>query len=366
MKEPLKDVLVDPVDEQMVVQVWQRIQAPPTRARRSWVPATVATAALLALLALHPERRRLELTPPPGPFGVLPGLTRLSDDSSIALLSGHLALVENNGQLMSFALDYGRVRFEVRPGGPRRWRVHCREVVVEVVGTRFVVDQTEERLQVEVEEGRVRLIGPSFGGRAISVGPGEVLELPRNRPVSAPPPSSPPTPVGPSSSVERRAPRVVGASVGEVATATMATSPTSPPAERELWVSIPPGLPRPDQLLRSAEEAERAREYSAAVQSLSRMLDEAPDHPRASWAAFTMGRLELRSLNRPRDAVRSFLRATALGQLTPELAEECAADLAEAHLKAYDVKAAQAAAREYLDRYPRGARRSSMQLIESI
>ena len=44
MKEPLKDVLVDPVDEQMVVQVWQRIQAPPTRARRSWVPATVATA----------------------------------------------------------------------------------------------------------------------------------------------------------------------------------------------------------------------------------------------------------------------------------------------------------------------------------
>lgn len=365
MREPLKDALVDPVDEQLVAQVWQRIQAPPTHARRIWVPAIVATAALLALVALRPEPS-LELTPPPGPLGVLPGLTRLSDDSSIALLSGHLALVENNGQLVRFVLDYGRARFEVRPGGPRRWRIQCREIMVEVVGTRFVVDQTEDRLQVEVEEGRVRVVGPSLEGRAITVGPGEMLELPRNRPVSAPPPASQATPVGPSSSVDRRAPRVAGVSVRAVATATMANAPTSPAAERALWVSIPPELPRPDQLLRAADEAERAGEYSAAVQALSRMLDEAPDHPRASWAAFTKGRLELRSLNRPRDAVRSFLRATALGHLTPELAEECAADLAEAHLKAYDVKAARAAAREYLDRYPRGAQRSSMQLIELL
>ena len=68
-----------------------------------------------------------------------------------------MRLDDNSASAVSFSLDAGRVRFDIRPGGPRRWTVKSGGVTVTVLGTCFTVERTETHTTVSVERGKVRV-----------------------------------------------------------------------------------------------------------------------------------------------------------------------------------------------------------------
>ena len=52
-------------------------------------------------------------------------------------------------------LDRGQARFDIQPGGPRRWTIEAGPVRVEVLGTAFTVTREGDSVQVEVHRGLV-------------------------------------------------------------------------------------------------------------------------------------------------------------------------------------------------------------------
>ena len=79
------------------------------------------------------------------------------------------------------------------------------------------------------------------------------------------------------------------------------------------------------------------------------------DDPRAALAAFTLGRVLLDELGRPREAQDAFSRARSLAPAAP-LAEDALAREVEAASRAGDVARARALAVEYEVAYPAGTR----------
>ena len=106
-------------------------------------------------------------------------------------------------------------------------------------------------------------------------------------------------------------------------------------------------------LLALADVARLSGHPAEAVRPLERVLAELSDDPQASLAAFALGRLELDALGRPGRAARAFAQALELG-LPASLREDAAARLVEAHAKAGDGSAAEAAARAYARAFPAG------------
>jgi transmembrane sensor len=110
-----------------------------------------------------------------------------------------------------------------------------------------------------------------------------------------------------------------------------------------------------DDLLLLADVARLSGHSSEAVGPLTRVAQEHGGDPRASMAAFTLGRLQLDSLGRAAGAAQAFSRAIALG-LPLGLREDAYARVVEARARAGDRAGARAAAAEYEARYPGGSR----------
>jgi transmembrane sensor len=87
---------------------------------------------------------------------------------------------------------------------------------------------------------------------------------------------------------------------------------------------------------------------------LRRILEEHPDDPSASLAAFTLGRVQLDALGDAADAADSFAWALAL-RVPPGLEEDAYVRLVEARERAGDRAGARRAAEEYRVRFPHGA-----------
>jgi transmembrane sensor len=92
---------------------------------------------------------------------------------------------------------------------------------------------------------------------------------------------------------------------------------------------------------------------------LRQLLSEYPHDPRAPLAAFTLGRMLLIELGRPREAASAFAEVRQLAPDGP-FAEDALAREVEAWRKAGDQDQVRAKARLYLRLYPGGRR------IESI
>jgi transmembrane sensor len=184
------------------------------RSRRRAIPlllaAALVTSALLAALAFW--ARPSGAGPLRDPNGIASAFTggdaggtaRLSDDSVITLDKGaQVRVLENTDTAFTMVLTRGAAVFDVKPGGPRRWRVELGCGAVEVVGTRFSIDRGEARVIVRVERGAVLVrsdqLQPDHVER-LEAGGSLVLVLPRSpRPSSTPrrpslrrPPSPPP------------------------------------------------------------------------------------------------------------------------------------------------------------------------------
>lgn len=90
-----------------------------------------------------------------------------------------------------------------------------------------------------------------------------------------------------------------------------------------------------------------------AVAPLERLLSRFGDHPDASLAAFTLGKLQLDVLGEPAKAALAFERAISL-EARGTLREEAYARLVEARSRAGDASGAEAAATEYRRLFPNG------------
>ncbi|AKF10926.1 FecR family protein [Sandaracinus amylolyticus] len=341
----LGETLEVPVDEARLARGWRAIShrayAPDTTRRRRAIAGGVVLAAAAAVLFVVWPRE--VATVRPGPLAAhgapldeamraarVTGASVALDDGSVIAIAPGAALepLENSGERFSLHLREGRARFDVRPGGPRRWTIEAGAVTVEVVGTAFEVDRAPDGVRVQVERGRVLVRGESVPDRVRSLGAGESIHVATPAPVRDVEPTEPsadPAAAALPEPAQRRAPRT---SVEDI-----------------------------DTLLARADEARRAGRIDEALEHLAIAAQRRGDR-RAALASFTRGRLAL-DHGRAGEAVVDLRRAIA-GGLPPALEETARARLVDALVRSGDRQGAARAADEYLRAYPEGAWRESV------
>jgi transmembrane sensor len=281
------------------------------------------------------------------------------DDGSVVDLASSTSLETRANTSTAFTVYLkGTATFEVKPGGPRRWSIVSDLLTVDVIGTRFDVIAEPFGERVVVEHGIVLVRGERVPNRVQRLVDGQslrvssappVLELPPDSPAPPPPPSpavlSPPRATAPSPTWKDLA------RTGDYEGAYRQLGPDG--------LAIQASRASVDDLLALADIARLSAHADEAVAPLSRVVDEHPSDARAAVAAFTLGRLELDTLNHPAKAAKAFARSIAL-HAPGGLVEDAYARLVEADVKAGDRDAARAVAREYAEKYPQGTRSSTM------
>lgn len=267
------------------------------------------------------------------------GTLELDDGSRIRFAeASRVEPLENGGSRFSLLLHEGEARFEVEPGGPRRWVVEAGHVTVEVVGTIFTVTRDADRVRVDVERGRVLVRSDELPERLRALGPGQSVEV-LATPVAVATPAPPPPPV---------------AEVTEPMIPAEVAPPETPPATRV----APTPRPTAAALMAEADAARRAGDIDAALAHLRRASAIEGD-PEAAIASFTRGRLAL-SHGRAGEAVTDLERALALG-LPAAIEESARHRLVLAQARAGNAAGARAAAADYLARYPDGTFRAEVE-----
>jgi transmembrane sensor len=378
LRSPLKDRAPLPVDEVTAQRLFRGVVARRERRRESGLRRrAVVWFAVGALSAVVPtalfESRRARparslaaeggpLTRVDGaPFAALsapPGggatTVRLSDESIVSVDPGtRLEPLENGAHSLVLLLARGRATFDVRPGGPRHWSIECGLATVEVVGTRFVLSRTSDRLDVDVDRGTVLVRGERVPERVQRVTAGGHLEVvgsalqvggptPTDSAVPAVPVAQPTAVPAPTASAAR--PWRELATRGAYADAYRLLGSRGVGSEVARSVSV-------KDLMTLADVARLSGHPADATAPLERIVAEHPDDGRASLAAFTLGKIHLNSVARPGEAARDFERAILMG-LPAGLLEDAYAYLVEAKERAGDVTGARAAARAYGARFP--------------
>jgi transmembrane sensor len=291
----------------------------------------------------------------------------LADGSRAVPLDGDsvLAVLEDTPYRVRLAVERGGGRFDVTSRTARSFSVVAGEVTVTVVGTVFevrrmkaaaaiTVDVRVERGTVEVDwrVGKQRLQGGESGWF----------------PPSPPPPPSPvssdaPPPVPPGRGQLRagagagargRAGVAAAAGVGDGGAAAAPDSPKTAPPPRTA-----------EQLLSAADAARLAGRPDEGAALLKRLLDEHGADPRAPLAAFTLGRVLLMHLDRPREAAAAFADVRARAP-AGSFAEDALAREVEAWTKAGEPERARERAEEYLRLYPGGSRTRTVKALGGI
>lgn len=309
--------------------------------RRATLRATLATASvglvIVGALGLLVRRR---FTPPPmapveavaAPRPAAPEpvvVTTLSTDTVLE------PLPDRQGR--GFQLRAGGARFSVPHDGRRPFVVTAGPVSIEDLGTAFTVRYMgPDRLDVAVEEGRVRVRAP---GTDTELAAGATLRVP-----------------------------LAAAADGEPARAPvrLAASSWRPLAERGAYQearralrNAGPGAVRDDtsDLLLAADAARLSGHPAEVVPYLQRVVRAHAGDPAAGVAAFTLGRVLLDELGRPREAVEAFGVARAAGG---PLAEDALARQVEAASRAGDATRSRELALTYRRLYPGGRRTTAV------
>jgi hypothetical protein len=247
-------------------------------------------------------------------------------------------------ELRELELVRGRAEFDIRPGGPRRWRIDAGACEVEVLGTSFVVDRRTDGVHVAVSRGHVAVRSASLEGGLVYLTAGQSLDVSGLGTTSAD--------LGEVG--ERGSSDGLGAApaVVEATTVAVVESPPVPRAPEALSTSArrPGGG---EALLVEAEAARTAGRPWDAAPLLRRFVTENPRDVGAARAAFSLARMELDQLGHPDRAADAFSRALALG-LGGDLAQIARARRVEALHAAGDHDGAARAARDYFAHHPEG------------
>ncbi|QSQ27668.1 FecR domain-containing protein [Pyxidicoccus parkwayensis] len=325
--------------------------------RRRVVLAGLGVAALLLVGLFVPSKPR-------GP-GV-PEVAIGEDARVVMPIGTPVRTLRSEQGLLWLEVERGAVRFSVAPQHGRLVRVSAGAVDVEVVGTAFSVTRGDKQVSVVVTEGRVRVRAGAretllaageqgtFRVEALApeaasapARPGEVVaEASGDGGVPAMPgaPSVAPAPQPPGrKSVRRLATWRALAEQGDFQTAWSAMQREGAPDDE------------PGDLLRAADVARLSGHPEAALAPLRRVLSRFRGDPRASLAAFTLGRVLLDDLGNPREAADAFLDAYALAPKGP-LAPDALARAVEAQAQAGDAAAARGTAERFVEEFPQSRR----------
>jgi transmembrane sensor len=371
---PVRKVLRAGIDELATARIWRRIERsrrapasrrPTSRSLAFAAPAIVVLGALLiGSLVYHPTASR----PAAGPLRLAAGggldgkfaaedqarTLDLSDGSLVSLRPrSTFEVLENDGKAFVALLASGAGRFDVQPGGPRRWTIECGLATVDVVGTRFSIRREPTRVHVGVEHGIVLVRSDLIVDHVRRLTDGQSLDVflsqdkarADDTSVTARAPSPPPAPPTDAPPANARWQDLAGR--GNFAGAYGLLGPSGVRHVSEV------GAVR--DLLTVADVARLSGHPREAVPALKRILEDHPDDPSASLAAFTLGRVQLDALGDAADAADSFARALAL-HVPPGLEEDACARLVEARARAGDVAGARRAADDYRGRFAQGVR----------
>jgi transmembrane sensor len=353
LKRHLEPELDDPDVERLVRGAATRRQR--RRSRRTLASGLVlgaASTALVLLLLRWSSGANAVVTAPPrseavaAPGASAPAATKdgpapqvlsLRDRSRAVVLepATELAVEEDGAERVHLRLDRGRARFEVTRRPERSFSVRARNVTVSVVGTTFGVEVVADRVGVSVEKGAVE-VDWGVGQRRLMAGesgwfPPLVMSGHPDPDGAEPSPAAPvePAPVAPLGSPPRAA--ASGA----------------------------------QSLLTEVDAARSQGKPARAVELLQQLLREHPEDPRAPLAAFTLGRVLLNELGRPRDAAAAFRRVRQMAP-SSQFAEDALAREIEAWDRASEPARLRSLAGEYLERYPGGRHARRVKALAGI
>ena len=363
---PLDRYYKPPFDEARTAKAWRGIaarrRAAPAASRRWVIAATCA--ALVAAAVVAAAWPSTAVTAPlasrdpavsvaPGTIWSAGAQPLVLDDDSRIELSGEarLQVLANEGTRFATLLQTGSARFDVRPGGPRRWEIETSLASVEVVGTAFTVSVRDHQLEVQVERGVVLVHGEQVTGRVVRLTAGErlvvaapvvsaVVPSPSPPPVLPPPVAPPPPPPPPP-------PRRLASS---------APVPT-------VVAAPPPLVPLADAV--AAADRLRSAGDPAGAAALLEGVRNRPGDPASGLVSFTLGRLYLDALGEPERAAAAFDEVIARGN-PRSLLEDAHARSVEAWARAHRPERAAAAFAAYATAYPQGRRLVAVRaLLES-
>jgi transmembrane sensor len=317
------------------------------RPRRRALALAAVVGALLVIGGLTAERWQLggASAPIAAPALKTPhnALLVLDDGSTVQPLSegAKVEPLEASAAKQSVRLTAGKARFEVKPREKRNFEVHAGAVTVAVLGTSFVVAIESSGVHVQVEHGHVR-VSWAGGTRDLRGGEQAIFDsakaaVPTNldpTPAPAPEPSAQRPPTQPSWQALAMA--------GEHKEAYARLNAEGVAAVRN----------DPDDLLLAADVMRLGGAPARAVPLLERVVKSHPGDSRAPLATFTLGRVLLEQLGRPREAAAAFAQARRTGVF----AEDALAREVESWSRAGEPGLAKERANEYVTRFPKGRR----------
>lgn len=350
--------------------VWHAVQRAQRRRRHTKVTAA-AVSALLCLFVvgrlfaggdwgfLSDEAATVRAQ---APAGVAPSeaklLLRLEDGSTVTPAKDKTAEVkpvELGPQLVELRLLNGSARFSVAPQKQRLFRVLAGDVAVTVLGTVFEVSLAPDHVTVIVEKGHVSVTGTETE-RVLRAGERAVVARARSEPSAgeedAPGPIGAPDPDPPELDDARRGAAPQRQVRRNPDWRELARSGDYEAAyvhlEQAKYTTV---RNTPDDLLLTADVARLSGHAAGAVGPLRQLVNEHSGDPRAPLAAFTLGRVLLDQLGRPREAAQAFARARRLAP-AGSLAQDSLAREVESWSRAGDMEQARSGARRYLTAYP--------------
>lgn len=267
-------------------------------------------------------------------------------DGSVARVSdgGELSVTSASGERIESRLVHGAADFEVTKRPERDFVVVAGKARVRVVGTRFRVELLGERTRVSVTEGKVE-VQEGTDKTFLEAGESRFFpSAPQDAPVATTAPSAAPAIVGRARFLEL-------ARGGEYKAAyqVMSQSPSVVGSSAE-------------DLMLAADAARLSSHPEQALGFLRRVTTEHRADSRAPLAAFISGRVLFSQLGRPAEAADAYALSRRL-RPAGGLAEDALAREAEASAAAGALPRAQSLARQYLERYPAGKHRQTMQRL---
>lgn len=280
-----------------------------------------------------PSQEKTEM--PPAPDASVAATTTAS--IATPLTPGTELTVNEGISTRTFQLTDGSARFKTNAAEGKTVSVRVGSLLIEDIGTVFTVERIGEgRARVAVAEGRVKLTWPD-GHDVLDAGEDGVF------------PPEEPAPVGKLA----RNPTKVSDERHAPSWRESARQGRYPAAYRLIDASPSIVEDNLDDLLLAADVMRLTGHSDLAVKYLDQAVSRHGRDPRSSLAAFTLGRVFLDELGRPRQAAMAF---AAVRKGKSPLQEEALAREVESWSRAGEVGKSRAAAELYLKMYPAGPR----------
>jgi TolA-binding protein len=335
--------------------------------------ALLAAVLVAAVIWLRPRQIKFELAQKHGQAGewiAAPALATLplafSDGSELLLRpKARARVVETSERGARIVLERGSLHAQVAHRADTRWRVDAGPFEVHVVGTQFDVAWEDERFTLTLQEGAVRVVGPTIRqGRTVRAGehfavtvapPAQVTSLADPKRVVSQPARSAQSPERAEPAPIRQAPAVQPAS-----------APTSwrrlagEGAYEEAFHALEwEGFDRvishvgPADLKVVADLARFSHHPNHANSALSALRARFPNTHEASDASFLLGRLAFDQRAAPAEAAGWFA-AYLDEQPDGAFTREASGRLIECYERLADLPRARRAAERYLAAHPTG------------